>query len=88
MNVSVFHINYLFLESLIKESDELLEESNPSVLVNHHDILFNKEGFENGTINLCFVTGLSGSGKSTLTRSLNAEKISIFNFTRISYFNV
>lgn len=37
-----------------------------SYLINKKDILYNKEKFDSGEINLCFVTGHSGSGKSTL----------------------
>jgi energy-coupling factor transporter ATP-binding protein EcfA2 len=37
-----------------------------SYLINKKDILYNKEKFDSGEINLCFVIGHSGSGKSTL----------------------
>lgn len=47
-----------------------LEEA---MLKNRPDIFYNKERFEHGDINLCFITGLSGSGKSTLAKGLNAE---------------
>ena len=45
------------------------------------DLYYNKDKFENGEINLCFVTGLSGSGKSTYSKNLaekyNAEYVNL-----------
>lgn len=45
------------------------------------DLYYNKDKFENGEINLCFVTGLSGSGKSTysinLAEKYNAEYVNL-----------
>lgn len=40
-------------------------------LANQKDILYNKDKFDNGEINLCFITGHSGSGKSTLGGELS-----------------
>lgn len=37
-----------------------------SIMKNEKDILYNKDKFEYGEINLCFITGHSGSGKSTM----------------------
>ena len=36
---------------------------NESILINEDDIYYNKNKFDSGEINLCFITGLSGSGK-------------------------
>lgn len=41
------------------------------------DILYNKEAFDNGDINICFVTGHSGSGKSTLAHNKEKEDKSV-----------
>lgn len=50
----------------VKESVSLLEK----YIGNEDDIYYNKDKFDSGEINLCFITGLSGSGKSTMGRTL------------------
>lgn len=39
-------------------------------IINEKDIYYNKEKFDNGEINLCFITGQSGSGKSTMAKDI------------------
>ena len=39
------------------------------------DIYYNKDKFDSGEINLCFITGLSGSGKSTMGRGMSSKDI-------------
>ena len=39
-------------------------------IFNDKDIYYNKDKFDSGEINLCFITGLSGSGKSTMGRGM------------------
>lgn len=39
------------------------------------DIYYNKDKFDSGEINLCFITGHSGSGKSTMARSMQSNKV-------------
>ena len=46
-----------------------------SLIVNEKDIYYNKEAFDNGDINLCFITGISGSGKSTMAKNLAKDNI-------------
>ena len=58
--VSYKYINDLFTEKVIS---------------NEKDILYNKDKFDSGMINLCFITGFCGSGKSTLGRDLSKDKI-------------
>ena len=41
------------------------------------DIYYNKNKFDSGEINLCFITGLSGSGKSTMAGEMSKENISL-----------
>lgn len=41
------------------------------------DIYYNKDKFDSGEINLCFITGLSGSGKSTMAGEMSKENISL-----------
>ena len=45
-----------------------------SLLLNEKDIYYNKDKFDSGEINLCFITGLSGSGKSTMSREMAKQK--------------
>lgn len=48
---------------------------NESILINENDIYYNKDKFNSGEINLCFITGLSGSGKSTMGRDMQSHGI-------------
>lgn len=48
---------------------------NESILINEKDIYYNKDKFNSGEINLCFITGLSGSGKSTMGRDMQSHGI-------------
>ena len=54
------------------ESAELIEER---YLINDKDIYYNKDKFDSGEINLCFITGHSGSGKSTMGRNMQSDNI-------------
>lgn len=49
-----------------------MEATNEGYIKNEDDILYNKDKFDSGEINLCFVIGHSGSGKSTMAHK--AEK--------------
>ena len=53
------------------ESTEL--ELFESVIFDRKDIYHNRDKFESGEINLCFITGHSGSGKSTMGKSLSSK---------------
>ena len=48
---------------------------NESILFNEKDIYYNKDKFDSGEINLCFVTGHSGSGKSTMARDMQKNNV-------------
>lgn len=48
---------------------------NESILINEKDIYYNKDKFDSGEINLCFITGLSGSGKSTMGRDMQSNGV-------------
>ena len=50
----------------------LLDES---ILFNEKDIYYNKDKFDSGEINLCFITGHSGSGKSTMARNMQKDNV-------------
>ena len=57
--------------NLIQENASLLE----GFLKSDKDIYYNKDKFDSGEINLCFITGHSGSGKSTMARSMQSAKV-------------
>ena len=57
-------------KDMIKESS--IEEG---FLKSDKDIYYNKDKFDSGEINLCFITGLSGSGKSTMGRGMSSKDI-------------
>lgn len=44
------------------------------VIFDEKDIYYNKDKFDSGEINLCFIVGLSGSGKTTLSRKYLDQK--------------
>lgn len=48
---------------------------NEKYVFNEPDIFYNKDKFESGEINLCFITGQSGSGKSTMAHNMENNKI-------------
>lgn len=49
---------------------EEMEPATEKLLSNVPDIYYNKEAFDLGKINLCFITGHSGSGKTTMATSM------------------
>ena len=57
-------------KDMIKESS--IEEG---FLKSDKDIYYNKDKFDSGEINLCFITGLSGSGKSTMGRGMSSKDV-------------
>lgn len=64
---------YMTLEANpVKVNESVLNES---ILINEDDIYYNKNKFDSGEINLCFITGLSGSGKSTMGRDMQSHSI-------------
>lgn len=62
----------ILAESEIYNNSEYLEER---MIANMKDIYYNKDKFDSGEINLCFITGHSGSGKSTMGRNMAGDKI-------------
>ena len=43
--------------------------------MNEKDIYYNKDKFDSGEINLCFITGHSGSGKSTMGNNMQKDNV-------------
>lgn len=73
---------YMTLEANpVKVNESTILESvsnnilNESILINEDDIYYNKNKFDSGEINLCFITGLSGSGKSTMGKDMQSHGI-------------
>lgn len=46
---------------------------NEGYIKSEKDIYYNKDKFDSGEINLCFITGHSGSGKSTMASNMSKE---------------
>lgn len=62
-------------EDWTNESVEIEEK----MLVDSKDIYYNKDKFDSGEINLCFIIGHSGSGKSTMAREMaDGDKIEYY----------
>ena len=77
-----FRIPYEFLEEVkipntIEDVYKIENNNylNESYVINEKDIYYNKEKFDKGEINLCFITGHSGSGKSTMGRNMASKKV-------------
>ena len=51
------------------------EYTMESVIFNSKDTYYNKDKFDSGEINLCFITGFSGSGKSTMANEMEKSGI-------------
>ena len=77
------HIRWLsteykkLIDARAKEIRDSMKESyiNEGFVKSDKDIYYNKDKFDSGEINLCFITGHSGSGKSTMARSMQSSKI-------------
>lgn len=72
MNESSYFPNTDIIESSTYYNGEYLEEG---YVKNMKDIYYNKDKFDSGEINLCFITGLSGSGKSTMARGMAKDTV-------------
>lgn len=75
LNESIIYCPDLdFFDKTIEEGYNFLDES---YLRDEEDILYNKDKFDSGEINLCYIIGLSGSGKSTLAKDLSSSSKNI-----------
>lgn len=63
----------------INESQVILED----YFVDKKDIYYNKDKFDSGEINLCFITGLSGSGKTTMGKTMQSGNIEVYELDDI-----
>lgn len=63
----------------MKLDESYVEEIEEKILVDSKDIYYNKDKFDSGEINLCFIIGHSGSGKSTMAREMaDGDKIEYY----------
>lgn len=77
------HIRWLgteykkLIDARAKEIKDSIKESyiEEGYFKSDKDIYYNKDKFDSGEINLCFITGLSGSGKSTMGRGMSSKDI-------------
>lgn len=56
---------------------------NEAYIKNIKDIYYNKDKFDSGEINLCFITGHSGSGKSTMAHNAESKNIEVYELDDI-----
>lgn len=56
-----------------------------SVIFNSKDTYYNKDKFDSGEINLCFITGFSGSGKSTMANEMEKSGIEKYELDDIVF---
>lgn len=79
------------LKNILKNNKDLLESSNESyieegILLNQKDIYYNKEKFDSGEINLCFITGYSMSGYKAIdteTLDKNIEYCNLYDICHV-----
>jgi hypothetical protein len=60
------------------EKHKVYANFNESMIRNEEDIYYNKEKFDNGETNLCFITGHVGSGKSTMGHHMESDTIETY----------
>ena len=65
-----------------QKQESAIEESK---VVNEKDIYYNKDKFDSGEINLCFILGHSGSGKSTMARDMKTFNTEVANLDEIIF---
>lgn len=78
MAVLKYNMAHRYKDPVVKVNESariILSPIYESILINEKDIYYNKDKFNSGEINLCFITGLSGSGKSTMGRDMQSHGI-------------
>ena len=56
---------------------------NEGYIKSDKDIYYNKDKFDSGEINLCFITGLSGSGKSTMGNKMSNKNMEHYQLDHV-----
>lgn len=71
-----------------KDEFQIVVDGNSDIItenkiINDKDIYYNKDKFDSGEINLCFITGLSGSGKTTMGKTMQSGNIEVYELDDI-----
>lgn len=71
-----------------KDEFQIVVDGNSDIItenkiINDKDIYYNKDKFDSGEINLCFITGLSGSGKTTMGKTMRSGNIEVYELDDI-----
>ena len=74
LKYQLYHPTYAYKDDYIIRVNESTS-LNENVILNREDIYYNKDKFDSGEINLCFITGHSGSGKSTMGKNMQKKGI-------------
>ena len=61
-----------------KDEDEDTNTITESFVFNEKDIYWNKDKFDSGEINLCFIIGHRGSGKSTMVHKTEKDNVEVY----------
>lgn len=75
LNPDEVDINKSITESITPYDIMMGQVMNENIFLNDDDLYYNKDKFDSGEINLCFITGLSGSGKSTMGMHMRDKTI-------------
>ena len=73
-------MKYIHDNDLIKK-----EYTMESIIFNSKDTYYNKDKFDSGEINLCFITGFSGSGKTTMACEMEKNGIEKYELDDIVF---
>jgi hypothetical protein len=75
---------YKINEAVISDTAcmDVLQESK---IFNEEDLYYNKDKFDSGEINLCFITGHSGSGKTTMGKSMAKDNVEHCELDRVVF---
>ena len=75
------------VSSILNDDKDEEESIDEGYIINRGDIYYNKDKFDSGEINLCFITGHSGSGKSTMAIELqeNNPDIECYGLDHIQF---
>ena len=87
------HIRWLnteykkLIDARAKEIKDSIKESyiEEGFLKSDKDIYYNKDKFDSGEINLCFITGLIGSGKTTMSKEISSKNIECYEIDDVIF---
>lgn len=63
---------------LVDNTNDRVIDINEGTIFNEKDIFYNKDKFDSGEINLCFITGHSGSGKTTMAKNMADDNTEVY----------